>query len=266
MTTTILLVNYGGPRTLDEVPLFLRNMTGRPMPREVEEAVNGLRLGMRTTSLVADDLLAEPLDKYKVVYCVNLPALTRKSPSGSAAMWPTAATGVDLRRQKRRPEERLQPDEPGGRRSMLPAPLRRGPRGRCPGRPRRLAYQFPRPPASSPGPIRSSRRRSTVRSGLQARGDGCRPRPDAWVLAKLDDGTAARPASVEQGKVRHARRRSEVGWSQPAAAADLLAAVGATELDWPAQRHVARRWPGARANIAARRRAAAAGRRGPAAR
>ncbi len=39
MTTTILLVNYGGPRTLDEVPLFLRNMTGRPMPREVEEAV-----------------------------------------------------------------------------------------------------------------------------------------------------------------------------------------------------------------------------------
>ena len=40
MTTTILLVNYGGPRTLDEVPLFLRNMTGRPMPPEVEEAVS----------------------------------------------------------------------------------------------------------------------------------------------------------------------------------------------------------------------------------
>ena len=39
MTTAILLVNYGGPRTLDEVPLFLENMTGRRMPREVEEAV-----------------------------------------------------------------------------------------------------------------------------------------------------------------------------------------------------------------------------------
>jgi len=40
MSTTILLVNFGGPRTLDEVPLFLRNMTGRPMPREVEQAVS----------------------------------------------------------------------------------------------------------------------------------------------------------------------------------------------------------------------------------
>ncbi len=40
MTTTILLVNYGGPRTLDEVPRFLRNMTGRPMARDVEEAVS----------------------------------------------------------------------------------------------------------------------------------------------------------------------------------------------------------------------------------
>jgi len=40
MSTTVLLVNFGGPRTLDEVPLFLRNMTGRPMPRDVEEAVS----------------------------------------------------------------------------------------------------------------------------------------------------------------------------------------------------------------------------------
>lgn len=39
MTTMILLVNFGGPRTLDEVPLFLRNLTGRPMPREADEAV-----------------------------------------------------------------------------------------------------------------------------------------------------------------------------------------------------------------------------------
>ena len=40
MSTTVLLVNFGGPRTLDEVSLFLRNMTGRPMPRDVEEAVS----------------------------------------------------------------------------------------------------------------------------------------------------------------------------------------------------------------------------------
>jgi len=40
MSTTILLVNFGGPRTLDEVPLFLRNMTGRPMSHDVEEAVS----------------------------------------------------------------------------------------------------------------------------------------------------------------------------------------------------------------------------------
>jgi hypothetical protein len=30
---------------------------------------------IRTTSLVADDLLSEPLDRYKAVFCVNLPAL-----------------------------------------------------------------------------------------------------------------------------------------------------------------------------------------------
>jgi hypothetical protein len=30
---------------------------------------------IRTTSLMADDLLSEPLEKYKVIFCVNLPAL-----------------------------------------------------------------------------------------------------------------------------------------------------------------------------------------------
>jgi protoporphyrin/coproporphyrin ferrochelatase len=39
VTTTVLLVNFGGPRTLDEVPLFLRSLTGRDVPRPVLEAV-----------------------------------------------------------------------------------------------------------------------------------------------------------------------------------------------------------------------------------
>lgn len=37
--TTILLVNFGGPRTLDEVPPFLKNMMGRSMPEKAVEAV-----------------------------------------------------------------------------------------------------------------------------------------------------------------------------------------------------------------------------------
>ena len=39
MTTTILLVNFGGPRTLDEIPQFLKNMAGRAMPTDAIEAV-----------------------------------------------------------------------------------------------------------------------------------------------------------------------------------------------------------------------------------
>ncbi len=39
MKTSVLLVNFGGPRTLDEVPLFLRNLTGRDLPPPVQAAV-----------------------------------------------------------------------------------------------------------------------------------------------------------------------------------------------------------------------------------
>lgn len=39
LKTVALLVNFGGPRTLDEVPLFLRNLTGRDLPPPVQEAV-----------------------------------------------------------------------------------------------------------------------------------------------------------------------------------------------------------------------------------
>ena len=39
MKTTVLLVNFGAPRTLDEVPLFLRNVLGRDAPKPVLEAL-----------------------------------------------------------------------------------------------------------------------------------------------------------------------------------------------------------------------------------
>ncbi len=39
MKTMVLLVNFGGPRTLDEVPDFLRNMTGREVPTDVLDAL-----------------------------------------------------------------------------------------------------------------------------------------------------------------------------------------------------------------------------------
>jgi protoporphyrin/coproporphyrin ferrochelatase len=39
MTTTVLLVNFGGPRTLAEVPSFIRNMLGREAPKPVVDAL-----------------------------------------------------------------------------------------------------------------------------------------------------------------------------------------------------------------------------------
>lgn len=39
MKTMVLLVNFGGPATLDEVPLFLRNLMGRIPPQAVQEAL-----------------------------------------------------------------------------------------------------------------------------------------------------------------------------------------------------------------------------------
>jgi ferrochelatase len=41
MKTMVLLVNFGGPATLDEVPLFLRNLTGSVAPKAVQEALIG---------------------------------------------------------------------------------------------------------------------------------------------------------------------------------------------------------------------------------
>ncbi len=37
--THVLLVNFGAPRTLDEVPVFLRNMMGTDMPQAMQKAV-----------------------------------------------------------------------------------------------------------------------------------------------------------------------------------------------------------------------------------
>ena len=39
MKTAVLLVNFGGPRTLGEVPPFLRNITGREAPQAAQEAL-----------------------------------------------------------------------------------------------------------------------------------------------------------------------------------------------------------------------------------
>lgn len=39
MKTMVLLVNFGGPRNLDEVPVFLRNMIGREAPQAVQNAL-----------------------------------------------------------------------------------------------------------------------------------------------------------------------------------------------------------------------------------
>ena len=39
MKTMVLLVNFGGPATLDEVPLFLRKLTGSVAPQATEEAL-----------------------------------------------------------------------------------------------------------------------------------------------------------------------------------------------------------------------------------
>jgi ferrochelatase len=39
MKTMVLLVNFGGPRTIDEVPLFLRKMLGRDAPKPVIDAL-----------------------------------------------------------------------------------------------------------------------------------------------------------------------------------------------------------------------------------
>jgi protoheme ferro-lyase len=37
--THVLLINFGAPRTLDEVPVFLRNMMGTDMPEAMQKAV-----------------------------------------------------------------------------------------------------------------------------------------------------------------------------------------------------------------------------------
>jgi len=39
MKTMVLLVNFGGPRTVDDVPLFLSNMLGREAPQPVVQAL-----------------------------------------------------------------------------------------------------------------------------------------------------------------------------------------------------------------------------------
>jgi ferrochelatase len=39
MKTMVLLVNFGGPATLGEVPLFLRKLTGGTVPQAIEEAL-----------------------------------------------------------------------------------------------------------------------------------------------------------------------------------------------------------------------------------
>lgn len=39
MKTAVLLVNFGGPRKIDDVPLFLRNLTGRDLPEPLQQAV-----------------------------------------------------------------------------------------------------------------------------------------------------------------------------------------------------------------------------------
>ncbi len=39
MKTMVLLVNFGGPATLGEVPLFLRKLMGSIAPQAIQEAL-----------------------------------------------------------------------------------------------------------------------------------------------------------------------------------------------------------------------------------
>ena len=75
MKTMVLLVNFGGPATLDDVPLFLRNLTGVVPPQAVQEALmeryraigGGSPLGRITQAQAA--LLADATDHRVPIKC-----------------------------------------------------------------------------------------------------------------------------------------------------------------------------------------------------
>ena len=78
---------------------------------------------------LADDLAGEPLEKYKVLFCVNLPALDADAAERLAALCGRRRQrGLDLRRQRRAGS--LQPDERAGRRPTAAGAAGRRPRAR----------------------------------------------------------------------------------------------------------------------------------------
>jgi hypothetical protein len=168
---------------------------------------------LRVTSLVADDLSAEPLDKYKVVFCVNLPApgeeiarrLRDYVAGGGNLVW---MCGDNVA-----PEAYNQMNRAAGG-ELLPAPLAdvRAARGQAGRDSWHVNFLDRRHPALArlvepPALYESILVYQYVSMDVAAA-------PDAWVLARLDDGQPLlAQRSVGEGKVLLLGAGAQVGWS-----------------------------------------------------
>ena len=162
---------------------------------------------------MAGDLLAEPLDKYKVVYCVNLPApreeiaqrLRNYVAGGGNLVWICGDNVV--------PEAYNQMNKAAGG-QLLPAPLLdvRAANVRAGRDAWHVNFLDRRHPALShlvePPAIYES-----VLVYKHVAMDAAHA-PDAWILAKLDDGQPLlAQRNVEQGKVLMLGVAAQTGWT-----------------------------------------------------
>ncbi|MHC4404556.1 MAG: BatA domain-containing protein, partial [Planctomycetota bacterium] len=168
---------------------------------------------IRTTRLTIDDLAAEPLADYTVIYCVNLPALAGAAAErlrdyvtgGGNLVW-TSGDNVEPEAYNR------MNDEAQGQ--LLPAPLReiRAPR---PGDGRdswNVTFLDKQHRALAPLVEPADLHQSILvyrHARIDAKAAG-----GAWVLARLDDGEPLLiQRDVEQGKVVMLGTSVHVGWT-----------------------------------------------------
>ena len=181
--------------------------------------------------LTAADLLGEPLEKYSVSICVNLPApegeaadrLRNYVANGGNLVW-ICGENVDPTAYNRMNEAA------GGQ--LLPAPLGKVRAADVAGGPRRLARQFPRQDVIQHWPIGRSAFPLRVDPGYKARADRCRrKRPTSGYWPRWTMGSRCWSSATWPREDALAGRRRPGPLVEPAAAADLPAAASAADVE-----------------------------------
>ena len=168
---------------------------------------------LQTTPLVAADLLSEPLDKYKVIFCVNLPALPVEAAErlksyvagGGNLVW-ICGDGVN-------PEAYNQMNEQAGE-GLLPAPLLevRTPGTHAERDSWHIGFLEKKHPALA-HLVEPAGLYESVLVYRHVRIDAARA-PEAQVLARLDDGEPLLvQRAVGPGKVLLLGSGAHLGWS-----------------------------------------------------